>query len=250
MHFRHEKDSDLMDKIYESAVIQKVQGYIEQYRLEDIYNYLHKTSLVRLTKQNAPVMIEKLERACKLFEVEEVPELYLTRDYYLEAELQGFQAPYIIVSSDYLERLDDSMLYGLLASQVAGIKANHHKTMFLLWAVDFLSMVLPEIKLIADVASNQWLRSRYFTYDRAFLIATKDYELTMKHLLVSEVPRQDLEGFGIGTARDLYKKQVTAFKTSAKVAKSFYNLLDDREWTPDRYEQIKIFREKYGFVSH
>ena len=248
MQFRHEKDSALMDKLYESAVSQKVESYIEQYRLEEIYNYLHKTSLVRLTKKSAPALIEKVERACKLFAVEEVPELYLTRDYYLEAKLQGYQDPYIIISSDYLERLDDKMLYGLLASQVAGIKANHHKTMFLLWSLDFLSMVLPEIKLVADVAANQWLRCRYFTYDRAFLLATKDYKLTMQHLLVSEVPRQDLEGFGIGTSRDLYKKQVATYKTSATAAKTFFNLTDDREWTPDRYEEIRKYAEKNGFV--
>ena len=249
MEFRHEKDSALMDKLYESAVIKKVQACIEQYRLEEIYNYLYKTSLVKLTKRNAPKLIEKLEYACGLFGVSEVPELYLTRDYYLEAELQGFQKPYIIISSDYLERLDDKMLLGLLASQVAGIKANHHKTMFLLWAVDFLSMVVHEIKLIADVASNQWMRCRYFTYDRAFLIATKDYGLTMKHLLISEVPRQDLDSFGIGTVHDLYKSQVASFQNSGAAAKAFYNLTDDREWTPDRYEEIRKFGEKHGFVS-
>ncbi len=249
MKFRHEKDSALMDKLYESAVLQKVESYIEQYHLEEIYNYLHRTSLVKLTKKSAPTLIEKLEKACKLFEVPDVPELYLTRDYYLEAKLQGYQNPYIIISSDYLERLDDQMLYGLLASQVAGIKANHHKTMFLLWSIDFLSMVFPEIKLIADVASNQWMRCRYFTYDRAFLLATNDYRLTMKHLLVSEVPRQDLEGFGIGTSQDHYKKQVETFKTSATAAKTFYNLTDNREWTPDRYEEIRKFGEENGFMT-
>lgn len=249
MQFRHEKDSALMEKLYESAALQKVEAYIKQYQLEEIYNYLHKTSLIRLTKENAPTLVEKLERACAFLDVAEIPELYLTRDYDLEAKLQGYREPYVVLSSDYLERLDDEMLYGLLASQVAGIKANHHKTMFLLWALDFLSMVLPKIKLVADVAANQWLRCRYFTYDRAFLMATKDYGLTMRHLLVSEVPRQDLGGFGIGTARDLYKKQVATFRSSATLAKTFQNLADDREWTPDRYEEIRKYAEKNGFVT-
>ena len=248
MEFRHEKDSALMDKLHESAAMKKVGSYIVQYRLEDIYNYLHKTSLVKLTRENAPAIMEKLERSCKLFDVFPVPELYLTRDYYLEAKLQGFQEPYIVLSSDYLERLDENMLFGLLASQVAGIKANHHKTMFLLWSIDFLTMVVPEIKLIADAAANQWLRCRYFTYDRAFLLATKDYKLTMQHLLVSEVPRKHLEDFGMGTSRDLYRKQVTAFQTSGTVAKTFYNLTDDREWTPERYEEIRKFAGSHGFA--
>lgn len=249
MEFRHEKDSELMSKVNESAVIKKVESYIEQYKLEEIYNYIHKTSMVRLTKESAPKTMECLEKACRLFGVPEVPELYLTREYDLEVKLQGYQHPYIILSCDYLERLDERMMYGLLASQVAGIKANHHKTMFLLWSLDFLSMVLPKAKLLADVGINQWLRCRYFTYDRAFLLATRDYKLTMEHLLISEVPRQELDGFGIGTARDLYKKQVDAFKNSGKAAKMFHNLTDDREWTPERYEEIKKFAEKNGFIT-
>lgn len=239
--YRHEKDSDVSKKLYESTLFQKANQYMIDYHLEDIYNYIHKSSLIKISKDMSKEIHSLLESACQLFEVEEIPELYLTRDYYSDIELFGFEHPYIVISSDYLNRLDKKMLFGVLASQVAGIKANHHKTLFLIWVIEFVSRFIPGMGLVANVMTNQWKRYRFFTYDRAFLLATGNYECTLKYLIIGELSNDTLSTIDLPTLERMLSHQLKEFNNENKAVKSYHTLFKEQEWLPERYDEIKKF---------
>ncbi len=97
---------------------------------------------------------------------------------------------------------------------------------------------------------NNWKRCRYFTSDRAFCLATKNRELTLRQVLINVVPQDILERIKTGSTQDAYITQAENFlntmnnnKTQAfiKQALSAYSY---KIWLPERYEEInKFFNE-------
>lgn len=241
--FRHSLDADSAKKIVQSSAVETVMRIISENDLERIYDYIYKSSSVRLTKEMAPDIIDTLEQVCEMFGLSEVPEIYVQWSYEKDDNIMicGYSAPFIVISSQYLDRLSSQMLTGVLAAQVAGIKLEHHKTMFLAWVIELATQFNKGIQLIASGIINQWKRFRHYSCDRAFFLATGDLSLTLQYLLIDTLDQNAVDLMHPGKINDQYHHQIRAFEEVKPPMKAAQYILTDKSWIPDRYKEVEAF---------
>lgn len=251
--FQHPRDSQLANDILSSKTAATVLKKFHETNIEDAYSYLYQSSCPQLTEQTSPKLFKLLIKVCEMFGLKQIPKVYVTRDYRETVSVRGMNEPFVVFSSEYLRKLDDETLFGVLAGQVAAIRCNHHIILCITWGIDFAAGFIPYGTWATDPMINNWLRCRYFTYDKAFCLATKNRELSLRQVLINVVPQNILDKMKIGTEQDAYINQAKNFlntmnnnKTQAfiKQALSAYSY---KIWLPERYEEINNFFDKGGF---
>lgn len=247
--FQHERDKKLTLELLNSPNVQAIMDWMREQKIEAVYQYVYQSSYLRLTQGNAHRFLGILSEVCQLFGLKDIPPVYITREYDKTIHICGITEPFLLISSKYLERLEQSgerMLFGVLASQTAGIKANHHYGLALAWCLEVCSQKLPRpLTLGVDALVNDWKRCRFYTCDRAFLLATQDYQLALKSLFINILSEQALNRFGLGTRNDAYLPQLKRFKDQSNIdniLKAYNSVTSDTAWLPGRYEQLAKFR--------
>ena len=99
---------------------------------------------------------------------------------------------------------------------------------------------------------NDWKRCRMYTCDRAFLVLTGDYPLSIRSIFLNRLPREILDGFRFGTPGDLYREQMERF-IHADGLDSLVNIYNsaatDQSWLPLRYQELEKFYHKTGQIE-
>ena len=122
-----------------------------------------------------------------------------------------------MVSSDFLELTaeeDPRLLSGMIAGRIAGIRAGHGRGMMLFWILETLLGYLPIPAFLVkglEALVNEWNRCRYFTYDRAFLLAEGDYTLAQRSLFIQILPGEILDRFALEVRRTAIRPRRTDF---------------------------------------
>lgn len=256
--YQHEKDQKLISEIMGHPMTEKVFQWLRDQNIDDIYTYVYRESCVRLSRENAPDVIRALERACARLGCAEVPEIYLIHDYDRTIEICGIGRPFLLVSSFYLKTLKregERMMAGILGAQAAAIRVGHHRGLLLIWALDAVlqQMSLPKAAVAALAGLlNDWKRCRMYTCDRAFLVLTGDYPLSIRSIFLNRLPREILDGFRFGTPGDLYREQMERF-THADGLDSLANIYNsatsDQSWLPLRYQELEKFYQTSGQIE-
>ena len=249
--FQHEEDSSMASAIFNSAVAQAALKKLQELNFERVYTYLYATSCPQLTEKTSPTLYCNLKRACEMFGLDKVPKVFVTRNYREMVSVIGVSDPFIIFSSEYLRKLDDETLFGILSGQVAAIRCEHHRIVYIAWALEFALSYLPAGSFAAGTLINNWKRSRYFTYDRAFALATGNRDLSLRQILINVVPQQILDKMKLGTKSDAFAEQVDFFiKGMSNVQTGLLEavqMFSDKDWLPRRYNEInKFFNERSG----
>lgn len=251
--FRHERDSRLIGDMMQNEVTGKIFDWAEREGLEDIYRGMYEMSCIPVTKENRPKIAEMAERASRMFGLARTPRIYLRREYEQTVEIGGLTNPFLVLSSDFLElaeKEDPRLLSGMIAGRIAGIRAGHGRGMMLFWLLETALKYAPVPGFLTkglDALLNEWNRCRFFTYDRAFLLAEGDYPLAQRSLLVQILPGEILDRFQCGTPKDRYMFQAKRFWESLGadgVIKVLNSLRMDDPWIPERYQELKKFRER------
>ncbi len=251
--FQHPRDSKLAKDILSSNTAAKALKEIHETNIEDAYIYLYQSSCPQLTEKTFPKLFNLLDKACQMFGLEKIPKVYVTRDYRETVSVRGMNEPFLVFSSEYLRKLDDETLFGILAGQVAAIRCNHHTILCITWGIDFAAGFIPYSDWATDPMINNWKRCRYFTYDRAFCLATKNRELSLRQVLINVVPQNILDRMKTGSVQDAYINQAKNFlstmstsKTQAFIKKAL-SAYSYKIWLPERYEEINKFFDERGF---
>lgn len=249
--YQHEKDLSVMTQIMESKLFEEICRFVSENHIEDACLYSYYSSCIQLNRQTAPMVDQLLRKACTTFGLENVPDVLLCREYEETMQIIGFSKPALLISSVYLEQLDEAMLYGALCGQVAGIQAQHQKTLFMIWIIENLSGMLlflnPASLALVNRLLNEWRRNRFFTYDRAFYLATENKQLALQQIFVPSILKGILNRFPLGTDADPYRQQVERFMKidPLKLAgKEFYSIANDSSWLPIRYKELCNFMEE------
>lgn len=243
--FQHPDDSSKAKDIFLNSATKTVLDKLKQLNIENIYSYLYAASCPQLTKKNLPELYENLSRACEMFGLEKIPKVLVTRNYREMVSVCGVNEPFIVFSSTYLKKLSPEMLFGILAGQVAAIRCEHHKLLYIMWGFQFFSSQIPGVSFVVEPLVNSWKRCRFFTYDRAFALATKNYPLSLKQILINVVPKIILDKMKFGTNQDDFAEQVENFlygmdKTQTGV-KQITQWISEKDWLPVRYAEVKKF---------
>lgn len=246
--FQHEKDSKLITDVLKNEWVDKIFQWMEKEHIEELYRGVYEASCIPVSDKNAPEINNMVRRACEMFGQEELPSIYLYRNYDKSVEVCGLNKPFLLMSSDFLETVlkdDPEMLFGIIAGQIAGIRAGHNRGMMLFWAMETVLQYFPIPNIVLkglDALLNEWNRCRFYTYDRAFFLATGNYPLALRSLLVYQLPQNILDQLLLGTPEDRYLCQAERFGGNLDeddVIKMMNSLRSDDPWIPERYKELK-----------
>lgn len=242
--FQHEKDSSIATSILNNAVTKPILDKLESTGLEKVYTYLYESSCPQLTEKNSPKLFDTLNKACEMFGLKLRPKIFITRDYREMVYLRGVDKPFIIFSSEYLkkiEELNDETLLGVLAGQVAGIRCQHHTLLYITWGLEFASSYLPGGSMIIAPFINEWKRNRFFTYDRAFALATNNRTLSLRQVFINAVPKNIIDKMNLETKNDVFIEQANHFIEEMDRMKDVVSIFSEKNWLPERYIELKNF---------
>ena len=246
--FQHERDSSLAAKIMSSAAAQSIVGALHRNGLDRTYNYIYRACCPQLMPSNAPNIFELLSRVCRDFGLTTPPKIFVTRNYREMVSVRGLQEPFILFSSEYLRKLDDVTLLGVIAGQIAAIRCQHHRILYLTWGIGYASALIPAASLVIEPTINDWKRGRFFTYDKAFCLATGDQKLALRNVMINVVPAPIIDQMQYATAHDSFIDQAEHFVNGMALMQSgikrAVSMLSEKDWLPERYLEIKNFFER------
>lgn len=246
--YQHENDRIVIEKIIKSPVIDTLIRFLEENKIERVYQTVYETSCLEITAKMSPEIAQMVQSACRMFGLDEQPKVYLTRDYNEGISVGGASKPFILISSNYIKRAGKEILAAGIASAVAAICAGHHRVAFLLWAVDEIADAIPgKVKTVLMGALNEWSHVRIYTVDRAFYLAARDYGLSLEQIFVQLLPEEYRKNFRFGSKEDAYLEQKKDFMNAngfGSMIQMMKSLSTEEAWIPLRCEELKKFHKK------
>lgn len=147
-----------------------------------------------------------------MFDAPVVPDIFLVRTYQMQALLTGIQQPVLTLSSELLRQMDETMLWGLMASEMGGIKTGFGEIKLIEWLCNTVGSFLPAgVATSLKVLLQNWHRYAQYTFDRTTLIATGDFNKCMNFILLGEAPAGVLEKIDFLNPENPYMRQSRAF---------------------------------------
>lgn len=150
---------------------------------------IHLASAVRVT-ENQFSRVHKLHReACAIFNVEKLPELYVTQTPFLNASAVGVNNPFIVLNSSMVDTLNDEELLCVLGHELGHCVSGHvlYKTLLavLVQFSQFMAGIpLGNVSLMAIIAAlREWDRKSELSADRAGLLVVQNPEVSYNLLM-------------------------------------------------------------------
>lgn len=249
--FQHPVDKALSEKIVQMEAFQKVLQFISKNSIEKQMGILYRSSLAQLTPKNAPKIFEMLQEAAGMFDVPVIPEVYLQRTYPLFADMLGADCPMIIISTTFLEEISEKSLWGVLASEMAGIKNGYCSIKFVEWLCNSSAGLIPDV-LIAplQLAFQNWHKYAQYSFDRATLIAAGDFNAVMQEILAGEAPKEVLASIRFDDPNCDYMKQCREFLSNedklTSTIRDVKSVFSKNSYYAARYiELFKFYQSEY-----
>lgn len=240
--FQHPLDKMAVDAIKAIPGFTKLMNYISAHSIERVYAFINNSSRIRLTEKMSPVIFSMISEAAGMFHTEEIPDAYMERSYEYQVTLEGIKKPYIIFTTSFLEGVNEDMLWPVIVSEFSGIQAKHATIKFMDLILRNAKGALPfGIDMALELAINNWYRSRAYTYDRAVLLASGDFELTAKHILLGDATKEVLDCMQLHKPGNSYLEQTTEFlqrNGADGIFQKFTTAFSRNQWTASRYGEL------------
>lgn len=244
--FQHPADKAIAEKILNMQQFQKALQYISKNSIEKMVGSIYRSSMAQVTPHTSHVMFEMLKEAAEMFDVQVIPDIFLVRDYCMTALLVGMEKPMMLFSTELLKDLTEKGLWGLLASEMSGIGNGFCQIKFVEWLCNSSMGLLPDIIVQPLLLAFQnWHKYAQYSFDRAALIATGDFNTTMQFILAGEAPREVLESMEFDNPNCEYMKQCREFLENdgkvIKAVKNYYAIFDKSSYYASRYLELFQF---------
>jgi Zn-dependent protease with chaperone function len=143
-------------------------------------------SAIRVDSRQFSRLFRIYTEAATVLDVEQVPELYVAANPFLNAQTIGLDKPVIVINSALLDALDDDELRFVLGHELGHVGSGHavYRTILLLLttlSTTLLSIPLGGLGLRAIMAALwEWARKAELSGDRAGLLACQDPEAALR----------------------------------------------------------------------
>lgn len=234
--FQYPADRKVSQLILSQPAFQKALGSVSKNSLERQLACIYRSSMAQLTPKIAPKIHTMLEEACGMFGVEVMPEVFLQRTYTLSVTMLGIEKPMLLISTELLRQLDEQMQWGVIASQVSGIRNGFSEIRFVEWLCNSSGLVPGTVSQPLDMLFRNWHKYLQFSYDRATFIAIGDFNAAMCCILAGEAPMEILKKVNFNDPGCDYMKQSREF------------LERTGHWT-DRVRDVKAVTDRGGFYA-
>ena len=162
-------------------------------------------SAVRVDERQFPRFHELYLEACGVLDIAEPPELFVTQIPVVNAAAIGTDKPFIVLTSELYDTLDDRELQCVMAHELGHVMCGHalYTTLLLIilrmW---FLFLSIPGgvyALIVLRAALMEWSRKAELSSDRAGLLAVQDpelaYRVDMKLAGGKRIDEMSLEAF-------------------------------------------------------
>lgn len=249
--FQHPADRAIAEKILGMQAFQKALQFISKNSIEKQMGCVYRSSMAQVTPQVSPTIFRMLQKAAEMYEAPVIPDVFLVRTYPMMMTMIGIEKPMILVSTEHLENLSEKMLWGVLASEVSGIKNGFCEIKLVEWLCNSSIGILPDV--IAQpltVVFNNWYKYAQYSFDRATLIATGDFNIAMQTILTGEAPQEVLETIEFGNPNCEYMKQCREFlendDKAVKTVRDSKALFSNQSFYASRYlELFQFYQTQY-----
>lgn len=175
--YEHPFDREALRKLESIPFLTKACEWVTSNFIERVYNVQYTGSNLKVTKENYPKIYQYLEDACKILDVEKVPDLYITWSYDINACTIGAEHPIIILNSGLIDLCDDDEIMFIIGHECGHIKSNHMLYHMMAQCINIVIDSIPGGSLIAggiQYALYYWNRMSEFTADRAGLLCCQN----------------------------------------------------------------------------
>lgn len=241
--YEHPFDKAALEKMRSIPFLTTFSKWITSALVERVYNVQYTGSHLRVTEQNYPQIYQYLKYACKVLDLEKVPELYINWDYSINACTIGAENSIIILNSGLIDLCDDDEILFIVGHECGHIKSNHmlyHMMAQLLnWGID----VIPGGSIVASGLQfwiYYWNRMSEFTADRAGLLCCQNQEAMIRAFMkMAGLPLNQFNNFNTETfiqqARDF---KMLDYDSMNKIVKLVSIADESHPWTVMRSSEL------------
>ncbi len=226
-----------------TATLKKVPGLdrfvskVMEYSFERIYYLENVADNVRVTDKMFPKLHRYLSWGCKILDIDELPELYVSLDPSYNAYTYGHTKPFVVITSALLDILDEREKMFVIAHELGHIKCEH--VLYTLVAENLAVLIEILGKMTLGIGGLlgaglalpllDWYRKAELSADRAALLAVQDPQVALRvfmklaggaqSLLAEMDPNEFLrqirayEDRDVSTLDRAYKLLLTIFRT-------------------------------------
>ncbi|MBD0402115.1 M48 family metallopeptidase [Flammeovirga sp. EKP202] len=220
------------DKLALSA-LQKMPGFdtllkfIISNTTEKSLRMMTLASSVRVNGLQFPKVYELLIEACQIFDIKDIPELYISQSPVLNAGAIGVERPFIVLNSSMVETLNQEELLTVIAHELGHILSGHvlyHTLLQVLLKLSIMDIGIPLGKtaiLGLIMGLKEWERKSELSADRASLLASQNPE-TCIHLLMKIAGGGMIEEMNLGE----FLKQAEEYERQSGIMNKTHKFLN------------------------
>ena len=241
--YEHPLDRAALEKLESIPFLTTACKWVTSNFIERVYNIQYTGSNLKVTKGNYPKIYEYLVEACRILDLQQVPELYITWGYDINACTIGAENPIIVLNSGLIDLCDDDEILFIIGHEVGHIKSQHMLYHLMAQVINWGIDTIPGGSLVASglqFALYYWSRMSEFTADRAGLMCCQDTDaMTQAFITMAGLPIKEFNNFRpetfIQQARDF---KMLDYEGINKVVK-FLSIADETHpWTVMRSAEL------------
>lgn len=184
-------------------------------------------SSIKVTETQFPKLHKLHIEACKILDMNEVPDLFVSQNPFLNAGAVGVKAPFVVLNSSVLDILKEDEILAIIGHELGHIKSGHvlYKTLLhLLIKVSTMAVNIPfgTIGIMGIIgALKEWDRKSELSCDRAGLLTCQDRDTAVRLLMKltggSHTSQMNTEAF---------IQQAETYKSTSSISDTAYKLLN------------------------
>lgn len=247
--YEHPFDKAALENLEKIRFLKTACEWVTTNFVERIYNVQYTGSHLRVTKDNYPKIYQYLEEACRILDLQKIPELYICWDYGINACTIGAENPIVIVNSGLIDLCSKDEILFVIGHELGHIKSNHMLYHMMAGIINTVIDSIPGGTLLAggiQYALYYWDRMSEFTADRAGLLCCQNKDamissfIKMAGLPLSEYDNIHPDTF-VQQARDF---KLLDYEGMNKIIKFFSIADDSHPWTVMRSAELLNWMEK------
>ncbi len=193
-------------------MLDKVVRKLIEWRYERALRQFYLGTSIKVSERQLPELYAAHEFACRVLDMPDVYDLYVTRNVLGLAATIGSQKPIIVVDAGFVKRLGPGEQRAVIAHELGHILSDH---MVYVTALNILlsagASPLPFVGIpfmAVRAVLLEWYRATELSCDRAAVLAVRDPQIVCRTLMVTAggLPAEDLD-------LDAFMSQAAAYES-------------------------------------
>ena len=181
--YEHPLDRSALEKLESIPFLTTACKWVTSNFIERVYNIQYTGSNLKVTKENYPNIYEYLVEACRILDLQQVPELYITWGYDINACTIGAENPIIVLNSGLIDLCDGDEILFIIGHELGHYLSYHMLYHLLAQTINSIIDAIPGGSLLAgglQYALFYWSRMSEFTADRAGLLCCQNKDAMIR----------------------------------------------------------------------